>query len=118
MLVEALVSFMLFLLASFAIYGLLANSRRAELKAGQTLAATGLARELLEGYRLNGYSALKTGVERGSRSFATSRKDVDGVSTLDYSVEVTEGLGGKYKSIYAVVTWKDGRIDMESYVTP
>lgn len=109
---------MIFLIAAFGFFGLMANSHKAEVKARQTLAATSLARELLETSRSRGYAALKVGTEQGSRSVVTSRNSVPGQSLLEYTLTVTQGSSATYKAVQAVVVWKGGRIDMESYVTP
>lgn len=61
LLIEALITFTLFLMASLALYGLLAQARRAESKASQILLANSLARGLMEQVRAKGYDNLKLG---------------------------------------------------------
>lgn len=118
LLVEAMVSFALFLLASLSFYGLLANSRRAEANARQTTAATAYARQLLESASLTGYSSLKVGSVKGSRTWATSRGGVAGQTVFTSTVTVYDGPGSEVKSVLVTVSWAQGKISMETYVTP
>ncbi len=118
LLVEAMVSFAIFLLASVSFYGLLANSRRAEAKASQTVAATAYARQLMESARLKGYSSLKVGTESGSRSVTTSRRGVLGKYVLKSLVTVYDGPDSGAKSVLVRVSWHQGEVSLESYVTP
>ncbi len=117
LLVEALVSFAIFLLASIFFYGLLANSRRAEAKAAETVVATTYARELMESARVKGYGTLKVGSESGSRSFATNRQGVIGQTVLKSVVTVYDGPGSGVKSIVVNVAWSRGEVSIESYIT-
>lgn len=118
LLVEAMVSFAIFLLASVSFYGLLANSRRAEAKAAETVAATAYARQLMESTRVRGYASLKVGTESASSSFATDRKGVTGQTVLKSLVTVYDGPGSGVKSILVRVAWNRGEVSLESYVTP
>jgi type II secretory pathway pseudopilin PulG len=117
LLVEALVAFALFLMASVAFFGLLAHSRQAETKARQTLAANALARQLMEASRLKGYSGLAVGTSKGSHDVSGDR---DGISTrtrMSYTVTVYDGPGSGVKSVVVKVGWNQGWETLESYVT-
>lgn len=115
---EAMVAFTLFLMTSIFFYGLLANSRAAQAKAEQTFEATAYARELMEGARQKGYSSLALGSQSGSRTLATSRRGVSGQTVLNSLTTVSSGPVSDSKSILVTVSWNQGRISMETYVTP
>jgi Tfp pilus assembly protein PilV len=130
LLVEALVAFALFLIASVALFGLMANTRRAESKARQSLAANAYARQLMEGCRLKGYSGLTVGTTKGTKSFSTYEVDsalvkgkkvststLEGATKMSYTVTVYEGPGTGVRSIVVNVTWYQGFVTLESYVT-
>lgn len=121
-----MVSFSIFLLAAVAFYGLLANTRRADLKARQVLTANGYARQLMEGQRLKGYSNLKLGTTTGNRTVATERNDgvvtkksktVKGAMLMTSTVTVSEGPGTGVRSIVVLVSWKGGKVQLQTYVT-
>lgn len=116
LLVEAVVAFSIFLVAAFTFYGTMANASRAEAKARQTVAATAFARELLETQRAVGYEDLLLGEESGRISLDTVRGDARGVIDISYRVNVRTGPGKGLKSVKVEVGWKDGRIDLETYV--
>ena len=118
LLIEAMVSFTLFMLTSIFFYGLLANSRAAQAKAEQTIEATAYARDLMEGARLKGYSSLSLGSQTGSRKLATSRRGVTGQTVLTSQTTVANGPVSDSKSILVTVSWNQGRVSMETYVTP
>lgn len=113
-----MVSFAIFLLASVSFYGLLANSRRAEAKAAETVAATAYARQLMESTRVKGYETLKVGTESSTSTSATSRQGVAGQTVLKSTVTVYDGPGSGVKSVLVRVAWNRGEVSLESYVTP
>ena len=115
---EALISFVLFLLASLSFYGLLANSRTAETNARQTTAATAYARQLMESATRKGYASLTVGAQTGKRTLTTSRQGVSGQTVFSSVVTVYSGPGSDTKSILVTVSWNKGKIEMETYVTP
>lgn len=130
LLVEALVAFALFLLASVALFGLMANARRAETKARQSLTANSYARQLMESSRIKGYAGLKAGVTKGSKNFSTydsvTRKvkgkstttsQLDSTTRMSSTVTVYEGPGAGVRSIVVEVKWHQGFVKLESYVT-
>ena len=117
LLVEAMVSFFIFLIASIAFYGLMANTRRADMKARQVLAANAYARQLMEGQRIKGYSSLKLGTTKSSKQFLSDRDGVAGATRVDTVVTVYEGPGSGVKSIVVTVSGNQGKISLESYVT-
>jgi Tfp pilus assembly protein PilV len=117
LLVEALVSFMIFLVASIAFLGLMANSRRAETKATQMLFANSYARQLMEGQRAKSYSALKLGTVTGVKDFGVERGGVAGKTRMTHTITVTSGPETGAKSIVVSVSWNQGRVSLESYVT-
>ncbi len=123
LLVEALVSFSLFLLASIAFYGMMANTRRADAKARHVLEANAYARQLMESQRIKGYSNLKAGTTRGSKSFSVQalglkgKTKTSGATNMATSITIYEGPGAGVRSILVVVSWNDGTVQLESYVT-
>lgn len=120
LLVEALVSFLIFLVATMSLYGLLATARRSQARARQLTAASQLGRELLERYRARSFADITPGLEKGRVRLETRRDNLPGVLVLDYQVEVSSGPGN-LKSVMATVWWTQepaGKVEMESYVGP
>ncbi len=122
LLIEAMVSFLIFLLAAMVFYSLLATSRRAESKSRETVAAVALAREVLEGAQGLGYDALPLGEEKGElllaseRDGPTRRSGVTGQTRLVYTRVVRQVPGRMVKSVVTTVTWHNGRVEIEGYV--
>lgn len=120
LLIEALVSFMLFLIASLSLYALLATSHRASGRARQTVAATSLARDLLEQARARGYDRLKLGEESGRTRLQSQRGHLPGGLILSWKVSVTSAPDD-LKSILVSVTWVQepvATVELETYVAP
>lgn len=126
LLVEALVSFALCLLASIAFYGLMANTRRADAKARHLIEANSYARQLMESHRQKGYSNLKPGTAKSSKTMTTQtvgnigkkqRTTTTSASTMLGTVTIYEGPGTGVRSIVVTVAWNDGKVQLESYVT-
>lgn len=123
---EALVSFALCLIASIAFYGLMANTRRADAKARHLIEANSYARQLMESQRLKGYGNLKAGTTTASKTFSAQTASTVGKKSLSTTtstakmtskVTVYEGPGAGVRSILVTVSWQDGRVQLESYVT-
>lgn len=120
LLVEALVSFMIFLVATMSLYGLLATARRSEARARQLTAASQLGRELLERYRSRAFAEVIPGTEKGRVRLETRRDNLSGLLVLDYQVQVSSGPGS-LKSVVVTIWWTQepaGKVEMESYVGP
>lgn len=117
LLVEALVSFAILLLASVVFYGLMATTRNAEAKAHQVMAANALARQTMESYRLKSYSSLKVGSLTSNHEVKGHRGGAEGITRLTNTATVYDGPGIGVKSIVVEVSWHQGRVQLESYVT-
>ena len=117
LLIEALVSFAIFLIASLAFYGMLANTRRADAKARHVLAANAYARQLMETQRSRGYASLALGTTRGSKQLTVERDGVKGSLNMASSVTISIGPGVGVKTILVQVTSTLSSVTLESYVT-
>lgn len=116
LLVEALVCFAIFLVASLVFYGLVATTHRSDAKARQILAANHYARQLLESAQAQGYSSLKVGTTTGQRDVSQIGRDTAGLTRLRSEVRVSDGPGLGVKTVLVTITWAGGRLTMESYV--
>lgn len=121
-----MVSFSIFLLAAVIFYGLLANTRRADLQARQLLTANAYARQLMEAQRLKGYPNLKIGSTQTTRTIASERADgartsnsstVGGAFALTSTITVTDGPGPDVRSVLVEVAWRGGKVQLQTYVT-
>lgn len=110
-------SFSLFLIASLAFYGLMANTRRAEAKARQVLLANAYARQLMEAQHVKGYSTLKLGTTKSQMAFSSQQGGVSGQTVMDTEVTVSEGPASGLRSVVVTVAWHQGRVSLESYVS-
>lgn len=117
LLVEALVSFSILLLASVMFYGLMASTHRAEAQAHKVMAANAYARQLMEGQRLKGFSSLTAGTTNSRRDLASDRGGRSRTTPLIAKTTVYEGPGAGVRSIVVEVSWPEGRVQLESYVT-
>lgn len=126
LLVEALVSFAICLIASIAFFGLMANTRRADAKARHVLEANAYARQLMESQRLKAYADLKVGSTTASKVMTSETVSTRGSNQVTSTssgtlmtgdVTVYEGPGTGVRSIVVTVTWNDGKVQLECYVT-
>ncbi len=117
LLVEVLVSFFIFAVAVFSLYGLLGASRTADSKARAVVAATRLAEELLETLDA-GQSALQLGRSEGQRVTALTRDGHESLLKLNYVLEIQAGPAPGVYSALVVVTAEGlpGAVEMEQYV--
>lgn len=116
MLVETLVSFFIFAVAVYSLYGLWAASNTAHAKAQALVTATQLAEELTATVESQGSPQL--GRSEGTREHPFIRDGQPGVLKLKYSVEVRPGPSSGLVSVVTTV-WAQGvtgRVEMETYV--
>lgn len=116
LILEALISFMLFFVFSLTAYGLLANSRRGEAKARQNLIATAFAREKMEELRAQSFEALPYGSTKGTETLSGRREDVSLERKLTYVTEVNKGPLSSLKHIVVTVYWEKNQLSLESYL--
>lgn len=114
---EAMVSFAIFLIASLAFYGLMANTRRADAKAREVLATNAYARQLIESQRVKGYASLKTGTSTGSKDLALGRDRVKGSLRMTTTITISEGPGTGVRTISVQVRSNQSSVTLETYVT-
>lgn len=117
LLVETLVSFFVFTIAVFSLYGLLGASRTADTRARVMVAATHLADELIETIEAT-EGDLTPGRSQGERSLVMRRGGQPSRIDLSYEVSVTPGPEPGLFSVLVTVTpqGSPGKVEMEQYV--
>jgi type II secretory pathway pseudopilin PulG len=117
LLIEALVSFAIFMVAALAFYGVMAHTRRADAKAREVLAANAYARQLMESQRIRGYSSLALGSSQVSKKLEVQRGGVRGELPLNGTITISNGPGSGVKTILVQVGSGQSSVTLESYVT-
>lgn len=117
LLIEALVAFGLMFTVSLVALGLQAHTRKARAKGRDIVAATCLARGVLEQAQSIGYDALPYGETNFNQTVQVVRENQSLPEKFVVLQNVRTGPSNTIKSIFVTVKWNSGVVNLEGYVT-
>lgn len=115
LLIEALVSFGLMLVVALTALGLQAHARKARVKARSVIAATSIARSVMERCRAQGYDALSYGETKSTEVVSLQREGMESKQTFQVIRSVNTAPIDGLKSVVVTVRWESGKVDLEGY---
>lgn len=116
LLVEALVSFGLMFIVALAVLSMQAHARKARVKGRDIVAATCLARSVLEQARTTGYDSLAFGETSYTESIQVLRENRSIPEKFVVTRNVRTGPLSGLKSVHVRVRWHAGEVVLENYV--
>lgn len=117
LLIEALVSFGLMFTVAITVLGLQAHARKARAKGRSIVAATCLARGVLDEARAADYDQLVYGETTRTEGVPVQREGVTVLQSFRVVQNVRTGPLEGVKSVVVTVKWDSGVVNLEGYVS-
>lgn len=116
LLIEALVSFGLMFVFAITAFGLQAHARKARAKGRSIIAATCLARGVLDEARVQGYDQLAYGEIIRTERVEVEREGIKVGQQFEVVRQIRTGPSTDIKSVMVEVKWNSGEVNLEGYI--